>query len=193
MEAALKNSQYVDNICVYGGTFSSDIVALVSPNQKSLHELCLTLGKAADLPTLAQRCQDYQIEAEVFADIVKTAKGANLGKKEVPLRICLLPDEWSPDNGILTAALKLKRKAIEKRYEKELKALYDDRKIQITVTGANVVGDVNNNNNNNNGVRSNDANNNQVKTTGNDNSTTTNGSTVPLDRVLVNGNGNNNY
>lgn len=173
----MKNSQYVDNICVYGGTFSSDVVALVSPNQKSLNELCLMLGKATDLATLVQRCQDYQIEAEVYADIVKTAKAANLGKKEVPLRIRLLPDEWSPDNGILTAALKLKRKAIEKRYEKELKELYDDRKIQITVTG-----DVNNNNNN--GIRNNDANNNRLKMT------SENGSAHHLDRVLVNGNTN---
>lgn len=168
MEAALKNSQFVDNICVYGGTFSSDIVALVSPNQKSLNELCLILGKAH--LSLVERCRDYQIEAEVYADIVKTAKAANLGKKEVPLRIRMLPDEWSPDNGILTAALKLKRKSIEKRYEKELKELYDDKKIQITITGAK--GDVNNNNGNN------DANNNRVKTTNGTN----------LNRMLVNGN-----
>lgn len=149
VEAALKASRYVDNVCVYGGTFSSDVVALVSPNKKSLTELAAKLGKQnfSD-PEL---CADEEIEEEIYTDIVLTSRSAKLGKKEIPLRIRLVADEWSPDNGILTAALKLKRRVIESKYKKELFELYNEKKIHV-ITSSPKSYDQNNNLNNNNGI-----------------------------------------
>lgn len=43
---------------------------------------------------------------------------------EFPGAIHLCDEIWTPETGLLTEALKLKRKPIEQRYEKEIKALY---------------------------------------------------------------------
>ncbi|KAI2808186.1 Long-chain-fatty-acid--CoA ligase 4 [Blomia tropicalis] len=125
VESALKTSQYVDNICVYGGPFSNHLVALISPNKKSLNQLVAKLGKQY-MQTMNDICDDNEVEQEIYEEIIIAAKTAGLGKKEIPLRIKVVPDEWTPDNGILTAALKLKRKTIEINYHKLIEQLYSE-------------------------------------------------------------------
>lgn len=146
MESALKASQYVDNICVYGGALSNDLVALITPNRKSFNTLAMKLEKKS--LEVQRLCDDPDMEIIVQQDIQAVGKVAGLGKKELPVRIRLVSEEWSPDNGILTAALKLKRKAIENFYHNELDELYKGRpKKIVTTTTLPVDGDSNNNNN----------------------------------------------
>lgn len=144
VESALKGCQYVDNICVYGGAFSASLVAIVSPNKKALSELAQQLGKA-HLSTLREQCDDGDVEQEIYEEIGKTAKTAGLSKKEIPVRIKVVPDDWNPDNGTLTAALKLKRKMIETNYKKELEELYEVKRKSKVVGGGKHSFDQNNN------------------------------------------------
>jgi long-chain acyl-CoA synthetase len=39
-------------------------------------------------------------------------------------RIIVVADEFSPDNGILTPTLKLRRRAVEDRYRRQINELY---------------------------------------------------------------------
>nr|XP_046917028.1 LOW QUALITY PROTEIN: long chain acyl-CoA synthetase 9, chloroplastic-like [Dermatophagoides farinae] len=154
VEAALKFCQLVDNICVYGGTFSNDIVALISPNRKALEQLAQTIGK--NHLSIEEQCNDQQIQQIIFDEIMKTAKQLSLGKKEIPRRVRLVPEIWSPDNGILTAALKLKRRIVEQMYKQQLYDLYNAKKFNLITTN----GYDQNNNNNNNNIENNNNNNN---------------------------------
>ena len=45
-------------------------------------------------------------------------------KFEVPAKIKLLSDPWTPESGLVTAALKLKRDVIRKAFAEELSQLY---------------------------------------------------------------------
>ena len=45
-------------------------------------------------------------------------------KFEVPAKIKLLSDPWTPESGLVTAALKLKRDVIRKTFAEELSQLY---------------------------------------------------------------------
>ena len=49
---------------------------------------------------------------------------ARLKKFEIPARIKLLREPWTPESGLVTAALKLKREVIKKAFSDELTALY---------------------------------------------------------------------
>ncbi len=145
MESALKGCQYVDNICVYGGHFSADLVAIISPNRKALDELVQRLDRRSlSASPLSAQVEDEQVEAEVYEEIVSTAKAAGLVKKEIPVRIKVVAETWSPDNGILTAALKLKRKTIESTYKRTIEELYSERK-QRSSNGRRKSHDQNNN------------------------------------------------
>ena len=52
------------------------------------------------------------------------AKKARLEKFEIPSKIKLLSEPWTPESGLVTAALKLKRDVIRKAFSAELSRLY---------------------------------------------------------------------
>ncbi len=111
----------MDNICVCGGTFSNNLVAIITPNQKSFSQLAENLGKKESLTKL---CEDPDINKKVYSSLVQAGISAHLSKKEIPIKIKLVADEWSPDNDLLTAAMKLKRKNVEKKYKKEIDRMF---------------------------------------------------------------------
>lgn len=55
---------------------------------------------------------------------MQAAKTAKLDKFEIPAKIMLLPDAWTPESGLVTAALKLKREQLRAKYKAELDKLY---------------------------------------------------------------------
>ncbi len=48
----------------------------------------------------------------------------NLARFEKLKRVLLVADEFTPDNGVLTPTMKLKRRVIEERYRKQIDELY---------------------------------------------------------------------
>lgn len=52
------------------------------------------------------------------------AKKSRLEKFEIPAKIKLLSNPWTPDAGLVTAALKLKREVIRKAFSEDLSKLY---------------------------------------------------------------------
>jgi long-chain acyl-CoA synthetase len=55
---------------------------------------------------------------------LQEAKKARLEKFEIPAKIKLLSDPWTPESGLVTAALKIKREVIKKTFQEELVKLY---------------------------------------------------------------------
>jgi long-chain acyl-CoA synthetase len=55
---------------------------------------------------------------------MQAGKQARLEKFEIPARVKLIPEPWTPESGLVTAALKLKREIIKKGYEGDLAKLY---------------------------------------------------------------------
>lgn len=55
---------------------------------------------------------------------MQEAKAARLEKFEIPAKIELLSEPWTPELGLVTAALKLKREVIRKTFSEDLAKLY---------------------------------------------------------------------
>ncbi|XP_031489091.1 long chain acyl-CoA synthetase 9, chloroplastic [Nymphaea colorata] len=122
IEAALIASPYVDNIMLHADPFHSYCVALVVPFAQPLEDWAEKQGLLyTDLTDL---CQNEECIKEVHASLVKAAKNMRLDKFEIPTKIKLLPDAWTPESGLVTAALKLKREVIRKAFAKDLTDLY---------------------------------------------------------------------
>ena len=47
-----------------------------------------------------------------------------LEKFEIPQRITLVAEIWTPDSGLLTEAFKLKRKNIQSQYQSDINRMY---------------------------------------------------------------------
>ncbi|KAL2317800.1 hypothetical protein Fmac_031676 [Flemingia macrophylla] len=122
VEAALIVSPFVDNILVHADPFHSYCVALVVGSQSALEEWASEKG-ISDF-NFSELCEKEETVKEVHASLVKEGKLARLEKFEIPAKIKLLSDPWTPDSGLVTAALKLKREAIKKTFNEELSKLY---------------------------------------------------------------------
>ncbi|TXG52980.1 hypothetical protein EZV62_022149 [Acer yangbiense] len=122
VEAALSVSPYVDNIMLHADPFHSYCVALVVAAQHAVEDWAANQGIVyADF---AELCDKEETVKEVHASLVKVAKNARLEKFEIPAKIILLSNPWTPETGLVTAALKIKREAIRKAFADELAKLY---------------------------------------------------------------------
>ena len=45
---------------------------------------------------------------------------------EIPAKVLIVLDEWTPDNGLVTAAFKIRRKFIYDEYKKEIEMTYNE-------------------------------------------------------------------
>lgn len=122
VETELKGCEYVDNVCVYGDSFKSHLVALVAPNPKSLKKLADSLDKRST--NMKELCDDKSINKRVTDAIIEYAKTTGLQKTEIPTKYKLCHEEWLPDTGLVTAAMKIRRKKIQTFYQKDINYLY---------------------------------------------------------------------
>uniref|UniRef100_A0A915ERG0 long-chain-fatty-acid--CoA ligase n=1 Tax=Ditylenchus dipsaci TaxID=166011 RepID=A0A915ERG0_9BILA len=121
VETSLLTNPNVDNICVYGNSNRDFLVALVVPNQKNLEALADKAGVSGK--KWEQLCQDKTVRKALTKELTDYASG-KLQKSEIPHNVYICAEPWTPVSGLLTEALKLKRKNIEKAFEKEIKAMY---------------------------------------------------------------------
>ncbi|KAI7746729.1 hypothetical protein M8C21_011534 [Ambrosia artemisiifolia] len=56
--------------------------------------------------------------------VENVGKEAKLDKFEIPAKIKLMPEPWTPESGLVTAALKLKREQLKAKFKDDLQILY---------------------------------------------------------------------
>ncbi|KAK1300435.1 hypothetical protein QJS10_CPB13g00647 [Acorus calamus] len=122
VEAALIVSPYVDNLMLHADPFRNYCVALVVPSPNSVEDWAQKQG--ITYTDFSDLCQKEETIKEVYGSLLKAAKATRLQKFEIPSKIKLLPDPWTPEAGLVTAALKLKREVIRKTFALELSKLY---------------------------------------------------------------------
>ena len=162
VESILKIHSIIDNICVCARPSESFTVALIVPDENKLKILASELLINQDI-SFEDMCMDYKVIAEVLRQV--TAHGLQMGceKFEIPKAITLIPEVWTPDSGLVTAAMKLvsfaianlllsdefilteyyfllfqKRKEIENRFANELNQMYLNALISPQNATANV-------------------------------------------------------
>merc|ERR1719191_577606 len=122
----MKLSPYVEISMCYGKTGGEFVIALICAMEPALRKLAEDLGVSG---TTTELCKNKQIVAAVQKDLVDRFKTAKLVEFEIPKKIVLLPSvdgvpAWTPENDLLTAAMKLKRPAIAEAFSNEIDALY---------------------------------------------------------------------
>jgi len=122
VESVLKGCPVVSDVCIYGASTKSYVVALVVPLKPVLTELAVKFGKG-DL-SFDEMCQDKDITGAVLREIVNHGKSNRLEKFEIPGAVTVTNIEWTPDTGLTTAAMKLKRKPLQDYYQKDLDRMY---------------------------------------------------------------------
>jgi len=122
VEAQLKTHPLVENICVYGDSYQSYTVAVMVPIRSALEKLATDLGKTySDYNKL---CQDNDIVQAVVKTLGIHGIKSNLEKFEIPKMVSLVPEAWTPESGLVTAAFKIKRKVIQTLFQPDIDQMY---------------------------------------------------------------------
>ncbi|KAM6933755.1 long-chain-fatty-acid--CoA ligase 3a [Xenentodon cancila] len=121
VEAVLKNCPLVDNICVYANSDETYVIGFVVPNQKQLLALAGEYGIRGSWEEL---CNSKAMEELVLKVITEAALAAQLERFEIPRKIRLSADPWTPETGLVTDAFKLKRKELKTHYKDDIERMY---------------------------------------------------------------------
>ncbi|BHF80888.1 Long-chain-fatty-acid--CoA ligase 4 [Sparganum proliferum] len=145
VELAIVQSLYVENVCVYADPNHDYTVCFVSPKVSQIRKLATDLGlleevsrkvqetlpadrlKDESAVTLAEHqllCKMKQIADIVLKDIQDVCRGKKLASFEIPKKLVLDPDPWTPESGLVTEALKIKRHNVKPKFLKEIEQMY---------------------------------------------------------------------
>ena len=120
IERMLRESPWISQALVVGDK-RPHLVALIGLNVEAVrrwaHEQRL---QAAETPTQLARHADVRGLVEVEIDLVNR----RLATFEAIRRFVVLPEDLSVERGELTPTLKVRRRAVEQRYESEIERLY---------------------------------------------------------------------
>jgi len=122
VESQLKTHPVVENLCVYADSYQAHTVALIVPNKPILEKMASDIGKTeSDYDKL---CNDQDVVQMVLKALGIHGKKSNLEKFEIPTKLTLCPESWTPESGLVTAAFKLKRKIVQNHFQSYIDLMY---------------------------------------------------------------------
>lgn len=121
VEQALTLCPYVLLPMCYARTGAEWPVALVCPQKAKILELGKDLGVQGDFAAL---CAEARVVAKVCEACQATCKEQKLVASEIPKKVALVTEAWTPENEMLTAAMKLKRPTIAAAHQADLDKMY---------------------------------------------------------------------
>ena len=112
----------MESLCIIAHSDQTFTAAVVVPNMDNLTKLSKELGKYGFSAT--ELCQDNAVKEAFCERLCRYGVSMGLEKFEVPKKVALSQDEWTPESGLVTAAMKLKRKELEKYYSTDIEKMY---------------------------------------------------------------------
>ncbi|CAI0460062.1 unnamed protein product [Linum tenue] len=124
IENVYTKSRFVGQCFIYGDSFNSSLVAIVSVDPDVLTEWATSQGIKAD--DLGQLCNDPRARAAVLADMDSIGREAQLRGFEFAKAITLVPEPFTLENGLLTPTFKIKRPQAKDCFAKAITDMYDE-------------------------------------------------------------------
>jgi len=118
MEVTYGNCRFVDavagGICCYGDGDMDRPIAIMQLNEVVVMNWAKEKGIAGDFVAVKDSKEFYDV---VMSDMEKEHKNAKLARNEKLIAIAFITDDpWTPENGCLTAANKLQRRAVVEKH-----------------------------------------------------------------------------
>lgn len=124
LESVYGNSPYVSasGIFVHADSHKSYPVALILPEKRMVTNWAEDNGLSHS--SWEDLLRQDGLKNAVLKSLDEEANRARLGRNERIKKVALIADDWTPENGLLTAAMKFKRNEIVKRYKDEIDEMY---------------------------------------------------------------------
>ena len=127
VEGVLKLNENVESICVIVRSDQVFATAIIVPDKNNLVTFAESVLRRQGF-TVDQLCNDNSVKTAFCKLLMEFGLSNGLQKFEIPKKVTLVLDEWTPDTGLVTAAMKLKRKEVEKFYNDQITQMYTTEK-----------------------------------------------------------------
>jgi long-chain acyl-CoA synthetase len=139
---AVSKCPIVENSCLCASPSAEYTVILICPNPKQIAVRKMNLFFIENFFFLLfqsysekhfgetqwqKLVDDEEFKEQVLKDIQTACAKNGIEKFETPQRVKIVTESWTPETGLVTDALKLKRKAIEQKYKDDIEDLYIDK------------------------------------------------------------------
>lgn len=116
LEEKLKLAPHIDQVMIEGHNHPFNI-AIVNLDKEAMHSWAKKNNMSTD-----DLAQDPKVRELIESEIEEQA--ADFKHYEKPRRVIIVDEDWSPENGVMTPTLKLKRRVIYDKYEHEIDEIY---------------------------------------------------------------------
>ena len=131
IENAIGRCKYIEQCIMHGSRFESYVLCVVVLNiEVCQKELSHAIPKDLEgkLATALQDLGEYPRLKDLFVEVLqavqKTCKENGLRSFEIPKALAVEGDPWTPENGCLTPAMKVKKNNVLRRHETTLTDVY---------------------------------------------------------------------
>ncbi|KAK3324186.1 hypothetical protein B0T19DRAFT_486403 [Cercophora scortea] len=122
LESIYRSADVVANICVYADTTKTKPIAIIVPGEPSLKKLAKSIG--IDGESLEELVHNKKVQSAVLKELQAAGRAGGLSGIEIIEGVVVSDEEWTPQNGYVTAAQKLNRKGIVTHFKKEIAEAY---------------------------------------------------------------------
>lgn len=123
LESVYRSSPIVGNICVYAAEDQAQPIAIIVPVEAALKKVAEE-NKISGGETLESLVHNEELKSAVLKQLQNTGRSLGLKGIEIVSGVVLSDEEWTPQNGYMTAAQKLQRKKIMNRHEDDINRAY---------------------------------------------------------------------
>lgn len=104
-------------------------MCLVCPNLKKLREELrefenFDYSEKSLIEVINAAEKNEKFMSKIVKQLIDHCLGQSVDRFEAPTKIKFVKESWLPDTGLVTDSLKIKRKEIDKFYQKEISQLY---------------------------------------------------------------------
>jgi long-chain acyl-CoA synthetase len=128
VQLILLKSKYINQIFLYGESQYSYAVALIYPELDECIKFLKENKKMGEINydklNYNDLCGNKIIEDEIVKDCDKVGRKFDLKGFEIPKKVRIISEAFSPENNLMTPTLKLKYKSIKSKYSIDIKKLF---------------------------------------------------------------------
>ncbi|KAI3338633.1 hypothetical protein F4824DRAFT_458294 [Ustulina deusta] len=122
LESVYRSAICVGNICVYADQNKAKPIAIIVPAEPALKKLAVDNGIEGN--SLEELVHNKKLKSIVLRELQNTGRAGGLSGIEIIEGVALSDEEWTPQNGLVTAAQKLNRKGILSKYKDQVDEAY---------------------------------------------------------------------
>ncbi|KAJ8113900.1 hypothetical protein ONZ43_g5039 [Nemania bipapillata] len=122
LESVYRSALVVGNICVYADQNKAKPIAIIVPAEPALKKLAAENGIEGS--SLEELVHNKKLKGIVLRELQNTGRAGGLSGIEIIEGVALSDEEWTPHNGLVTAAQKLNRKGILNKYKDQVDEAY---------------------------------------------------------------------